>query len=626
MVALEAGNRVPADDRLLSAASLEVQESSLTGEAQPVAKSPSEDVDPDAPLSGPGDRGVHEHGRHPLPVGRARGPRSRRRPPGMIDKVIGLSLAQGGCTARGADDDSGGVGDNTEMKPARCGFYESHASLMEQWEGPAGVAFTMPAAGIVPVVVGRRAKIVCTLGPATASEEQVAALVEAGMDVARLNFSHGTHADHERAAERVRRAADRAGRPVGVLADLQGPKIRLGTFAGSPVEWRTGDRVTITTDDTRGTARRVSTTYRRLAEDVSVGDRLLVDDGNVGLVVVAVRGPDVVCEVTEGGPVSDHKGLSLPGIAVSEPALSGKDAEDLRFALGLGVDLVALSFVRSAADAGPVRAVLAERGSAVPVLAKLEKPEAVADLDTVLAAFDGIMVARGDLGVEMPLERVPLVQKRAVQACREAAKPAIVATQMLESMIEHPRPTRAEASDVANAVLDGADAVMLSGETSVGRHPVQAVATMARIVAEVEGDPAASVPPLRQDPVSPAGAIAGAAIDVAARTGAVALAAFTQTGDTARRLARHRARTPVVAFTPDAAVRGRLTLTWGVETHRTPAVVHTDDMVAAVQDALLSSGRGRPGDLVVVVAGSPPSVAGRTNLLRVHRLGEPAAG
>ena len=458
----------------------------------------------------------------------------------------------------------------------------------------------MPAAGIVPVVVGRRAKIVCTLGPATASEEQVAALVQAGMDVARLNFSHGTHADHERAAERVRRAADRAGRPVGVLADLQGPKIRLGTFADGPVEWRTGDRITITTDDTPGAARRVSTTYRRLAEDVSVGDRLLVDDGNVGLVVVAVRGPDVVCEVTEGGPVSDHKGLSLPGIAVSEPALSGKDAEDLRFALGLGVDLVALSFVRSAADAGPVRAVL--------------------------AAFDGIMVARGDLGVEMPLERVPLVQKRAVQACREAAKPAIVATQMLESMIDHPRPTRAEASDVANAVLDGADAVMLSGETSVGRHPMLAVATMARIVAEVEGDPAASVPPLRQDPVTPAGAIAGAAIDVAARTGAVALAAFTQTGDTARRLARHRARTPVVAFTPDPGVRGRLTLTWGVETLRTPAVVHTDDMVAAVQDALLSSGRGRPGDLVVVVAGSPPSVAGRTNLLRVHRLGEPAAG
>jgi len=474
--------------------------------------------------------------------------------------------------------------------------------------------------------MSRRAKIVCTLGPATASEERVAALVEAGMDVARLNFSHGTHAEHEQAVERVRSAAERAGRPVGLLADLQGPKMRLGRFADGPVEWRAGDRVTITTEDEPGTAQRVSTTYPRLADDVAPGDRLLVDDGNVGLVVVAVRGADVVCEVTEGGPVSDHKGLSLPGIAVSEPALSGKDAEDLRFALALGVDLVALSFVRSAADAGPVRAVLAEQGRTVPVLAKLEKPEAVDELDAVLAAFDGIMVARGDLGVEMPLERVPLVQKRAVQACREAAKPAIVATQMLESMIEHPRPTRAEASDVANAVLDGADAVMLSGETSIGRHPVQAVATMARIVTEVEDDPAAVVPPLRHDPVRPAEAIAAAAIDVAARTGAVALAAFTQTGDTARRLARHRARTPVIAFTPDPAVLGRLTLSWGVETHLTPVVEDTDDMVAAVQDALLSTGRGRPGDLVVVVAGSPPSVTGRTNLLRVHRLGEPAAG
>ena len=474
--------------------------------------------------------------------------------------------------------------------------------------------------------MGRRAKVVCTLGPATATDEQVAALVEAGMDVARLNFSHGTHADHEQAADRVRRAAERAGGPVGLLADLQGPKIRLGRFADGAVEWRAGDRVTITSADVPGTAQRVSTTYRRLAEDVSPGDRLLVDDGNVGLVVVAVRGPDVVCEVTQGGPVTDHKGLSLPGIAVTEPALSGKDADDLRFALGLGVDLVALSFVRSAADVEPIRAVLAERGATVPVLAKLEKPEAVAELDAVLAAFDGIMVARGDLGVEMPLERVPLVQKRAVQACREAAKPAIVATQMLESMIEHPRPTRAEASDVANAVLDGADALMLSGETSIGRHPVQAVTTMARIVAEVEDDPAAGLPSLRRDPVTTGEAIAAAAIDVAARTGAVALAAFTRTGETARRLARHRAHTPVVAFTPDPAVRGRLTLSWGVETHLTPTVVNTDDMVAAVQDALLSTGRARPGDLVVVVAGSPPGVAGRTNLLRVHRLGEPAAG
>jgi pyruvate kinase len=465
--------------------------------------------------------------------------------------------------------------------------------------------------------VARGAKIVCTLGPATATEDRVAALVGAGMDVARLNFSHGTHADHARTASLVRRAAAQAGRPVGLLADLQGPKIRLGRFAHPPVTWPDGATVTITTEDVLGTADRVSTTYGGLARDVRVGDRLLVDDGNVGLVVRAVRGADVVCEVTEGGVVSDHKGLSLPGVAVSEPALSGKDADDLRFALGLGVDLVALSFVRSPADAAPVRAILP---AGVPLLAKLEKPEAVADLDAVVEAFDGLMVARGDLGVEMPLELVPLVQKRAVQVCRERAKPVIVATQMLESMIEHSRPTRAEASDVANAVLDGADAVMLSGETSVGRHPVAAVATMARIVGAVEDDPAAAVPALRQEPAGTADAITRAAIDVATRVGAVALAAFTQTGATARRLSRHRCRLPLLAFSPDPAIRGRLTLSWGVETLATPPVADTDAMVAAVQDALLRTGRARTGDLVVLVAGTPPAVPGGTNLLRVHRL------
>jgi pyruvate kinase len=474
--------------------------------------------------------------------------------------------------------------------------------------------------------VTRRAKIVCTIGPASATEERLVALVEAGMDVARLNFSHGERSEHERVHELVRRASDRVGRAVGVLADLQGPKIRLGRFADGPVEWRTGDRVTITTEDVAGTAERVSTTYRGLADDVRPGDRLLVDDGNVALVVVAVDRPDVRCDVTEGGWVSDHKGLSLPGVSVSVPALSGKDAADLRFALGLRVDLIALSFVRSPADAGLVHAVMAEVGCRLPLLAKLEKPEAVADLDAVVEAFDGVMVARGDLGVEMPLEQVPLVQKRAVQRCRERAKPVIVATQMLESMIEHSRPTRAEASDVANAVLDGADAVMLSGETSVGRYPVQTVATMARIVTAVEDDPAASAPPLQNPPRTRGGAIAQAAIEVGTRLGASALVSFTQTGDTARRLARHHSRIPLLAFTPDPAVRSRLALSWGVETFITPTVAHTDEMVGAVQDAMLANGRGRPGDLVVIVAGSPPSTPGSTNMLRVHRLGDPATG
>jgi pyruvate kinase len=473
--------------------------------------------------------------------------------------------------------------------------------------------------------MGRRAKIVCTVGPATATEERLTALVEAGMDVARLNFSHGEQSEHERVYDLVRRASDQVGRAVAVLADLQGPKIRLGRFAAGPVLWRTGARVAITTEDVLGTADRVSTTYGRLADDVAPGDRLLVDDGKVGLVVVTVRGRDVLCDVTEGGMVSDHKGLSLPGVAVSVPPLSDKDSGDLRFALGLGVDLVALSFVRSPSDAGLVRAVMDEAGSRLPVLAKLEKPEAVADLDAVVDAFDGVMVARGDLGVEMPLEQVPLVQKRAVQICRERAKPVIVATQMLESMIEHSRPTRAEASDVANAVLDGTDAVMLSGETSIGRYPVQAVATMARIIDAVESDQGTSAPPLRIPPRTQGGAIALAAIEVGVRLGASALVSFTQTGDTARRLARHHSRIPLLAFTPDPAVRSRLALSWGVETYITPTVEHTDEMVGAVQDSMLATGRGRPGDLVVVVAGSPPSTPGSTNMLRVHRLGEPAA-
>jgi pyruvate kinase len=468
--------------------------------------------------------------------------------------------------------------------------------------------------------VPRRAKIVCTLGPATATEERVRGLVEAGMDVARLNFSHGTHAEHARAYRLVRETSDASGRSVGVIADLQGPKIRLGTFAGGSAEWANGDRVTITSEPAVGDAKRVSTTYRLLPEDVRPGDRLLVDDGNIALVVIAIDGTDVLCDVVEGGVVSDHKGLSLPGVAVSAPALSAKDAGDLRFALGLRVDLVALSFVREPADVTLVHGVMDEAGCRLPVLAKLEKPEAVERLDGVIGAFDGVMVARGDLGVEMPLEQVPLVQKRAIQACREVAKPVIVATQMLESMIEHSRPTRAEASDVANAVLDGADAVMLSGETSIGRYPVQAVATMARIIDTVESASTA-VPGLLHSPRTTGGAIARAAAEIGEVVGATALVAFTQTGDTVRRLSRHHCPIPLLAFTPEQSVRSQLSLTWGVETFITPPVQHTDEMVRQVDSAMLEHGRGERGDLVVIVAGSPPSTPGSTNLLRVHRLG-----
>src|SRR5919107_1735307 len=404
--------------------------------------------------------------------------------------------------------------------------------------------------------MSRRAKIVCTLGPATGTQENITALVEAGMDVARLNFSHGAYADHEKWYGMVREASDRTGHAVAILADLQGPKIRLGTFTDGPVHWATGSQICITVEDVEGTAQRVSTTYKGLASDVRVGDRLLVDDGKLALSVVGVEGPDVWCLVVEGGEVSNNKGLSLPGVAVSVPALSDKDEEDLRFALHMGVDFIALSFVRSPDDVELVRDIMRQEDVSVPVIAKLEKPEAVENLEAIVEAFDGIMVARGDLGVELALEQVPLVQKRAIQAARERNKPVIVATQMLESMITNSRPTRAEASDVANAVLDG-----------------------------------------------------------------TALASFTQTGDTARRLAALHPRQPLLAFTVDARVRSQLALSWGVETFIVPSVQHTDDMVAQVDFSLLSIGRLKVGDRVVVVAGSPPNTVGSTNLIRVHEVG-----
>ena len=462
----------------------------------------------------------------------------------------------------------------------------------------------------------------CTLGPATHSYEGVRGLVQAGMDVARLNFSHGAYAQHQEAYTWVRQASDESGRGVGVLADLQGPKIRLGTFAAGPVVWATGETVTITTDEVAGTHDRVGTTYAGLAGDVGVGDRLLVDDGRVGLRVVSVDGPDVRLLVTEGGPVSNNKGLSLPGIGVSVPALSEKDEQDLRFALGLRVDMIALSFVRTAADIVRVHEIMDELGARMPVLAKIEKPQAVDNLLEIVDAFDGLMVARGDLGVEMPLERVPLVQKRCVQAAREKAKPVIVATQMLESMIGASRPTRAEASDVANAVLDGADAVMLSGETSVGQYPVEAVATMARIVVAAEED-LTRVPRVLAEPTSISGAIARAAAEVGRTVGASALVAFTQSGDTARLLAEHRSPIPLLAFTPVPEVRSQLTLTWGVETFLVPPVEHTDEMVRQVDSAMLGLGRMEQGEYVTIVAGSPPSTSGSTNAMRVHRLGSP---
>ena len=478
---------------------------------------------------------------------------------------------------------------------------------------PAGLG--APPAGEAP-----RAKIVCTLGPATESPATIAALVEAGMDVARLNFSHGTHAGHAAMLHAVREAARASGRAVAVLADLQGPKIRLGTFAGGSAALEAGAPFTLWTAPRPGDVSGVSTSWPDLAHDLRPGDTLLVDDGRIRLTVEQVAAEAIRCRVIEGGVVSDHKGLNLPGVRISAPALTAKDEDDLRFALQLDVDLIALSFVRSPEHAAAVRQVMEPLGVTRPVIAKLEKPEAVHDLERIVEAFDGIMVARGDLGVELPLEQVPLVQKQALRLARVHAKPAIVATQMLESMVEQPRPTRAEVSDVANAVLDGADALMLSAETSVGRHAVAAVATMRRVITaaetmhlEIPAHPSPSADATR--------ALASAAARVASETAAIALVAFTRSGATARALAAERPDAPLLAFTTEESVRRQLAVSWGIESFTMPAVDHTDQMVAQVDAAMRTLHRGRAGDRVVMLAGTPPNVAGSTNMLRVHQLG-----
>jgi len=469
--------------------------------------------------------------------------------------------------------------------------------------------------------MSRRAKIVCTLGPATAAPETVRRLVAAGMDIARLNLSHGTTDDHALACRHVREASDASRRAVGVLADLPGPKIRLDDFAGGAAVLESGAEFRITTEPVTGDARRASTSYAALARDVKPGDQVLIDDGNVALEVVSTDGREVVTRVVQGGRVSDHKGINLPGVKVSAPTLDAHNRELLRFALGLGVDWVAMSFVRSAADAADARAVMEEVGRSVPLIAKIEKPEAVDDLDAIVETFDGLMVARGDLGVEMPLERVPLTQKRAVQLGREHGRPVIVATQMLESMIHAPRPTRAETSDVANAVFDGADALMLSGETSIGEHPVETVRTMARIICAAEEGGLDLLPPITGTPATRSDAIAAAAGRIATEIGAKALVGFTFSGATVRRLASHRSRTPLLAFTTEACVRSRLALVWGVETFVVQKLDSLDEMFALVDRSMLELGRGERDDFVVIVAGMPSWRRGSTNTIRVHKLG-----
>ncbi len=468
----------------------------------------------------------------------------------------------------------------------------------------------------------RRAKIVCTIGPATESAEQIQALVDAGMDVARLNRSHGATEVHERVYKNVRAAAKASGRSVAVLVDLQGPKIRLGRFVETKHELAIGDVFTITTDDVPGTKDLVSTTHMGLPNDARVGDPILIDDGRVLVRVTAVDGPRVVTRVEVAGPVSNNKGLNLPGVAVSVPAMSEKDETDLRWGLRIGADLIALSFVRSAADYDDVRRIMEEEGRIIPVIAKIEKPQAVENLAEIVEAFDGIMVARGDLGVEMPLEQVPLVQKRAIELARRSAKPVIVATQVLESMISAPRPTRAEASDCANAVLDGADAVMLSGETAMGDFPIEAVRTMARIIENTEEFGAERIAPLGSSPHTRGGAITRAAAEIGETLDVKYLVTFTQSGDSARRMSRLRSAIPLLAFTPVTTVRNMLSLSWGVQSYEVPSVADTDAMVTQVDQTLRANGLAEIGDYVVIVSGAPVGIPGTTNSILVHKVGE----
>ena len=472
----------------------------------------------------------------------------------------------------------------------------------------------------------RRAKIVCTIGPAVQSSEKIASLISAGMNVARLNLSHGSYEEHKARFDQVRQAAANAGKPVAILVDLQGPKIRLARFTAGPHDLARGDIFTITTDDVEGTRERVGTTYKGLPGDCKSGDRILIDDGKVTLEVIKVKGNDVETIVIEPGQVSNNKGLNLPGVAVSVPALSEKDIEDLKWGLEVGADFIALSFVRSAKDILDVHRIMDKVGKRIPIIAKIEKPQAVENLEEIVDVFDGIMVARGDLGVELPIEDVPMVQKRCITLARESAKPVIVATQMLDSMITNSRPTRAEVTDCANAVLDGADALMLSGETSVGDFPIEAVQTMARIIEKTESDALHLIPALKHNPRTKGGAITKATVDVGQIIGAKYLVAFTQSGDSARRMSRLRSAIPIIACTPDSGTYNQLSLSWGIESLIVTVVTTTDQMVKQVDSILLESSRVNEGEQVMIVAGSPPGIPGSTNAMRVHRIGDAVGG
>jgi pyruvate kinase len=469
--------------------------------------------------------------------------------------------------------------------------------------------------------LSRRAKIICTIGPACNSEAAMRDLLRLGMDVARLNFSHGTHEDHAHNIQRLRRAAEREGRTVCILQDLQGPKIRTGLLEGhAPVLLKTGSVVTITPQDVPGTATRISTTFPDLARELSPGARILLSDGLIELRVRGSRGRDIQCDVINGGLLGEHKGINLPGVALSIPALTEKDRKDLEFGLKHGVDAVAFSFVRTAADIQLGKQIIAAHRSDIPVIAKLEKPQAIDHLEEILEAADGVMVARGDLGVEMAPEKIPVIQKHIIRRAAAWRKPVITATQMLESMVENPRPTRAEASDVANAIFDGSDSVMLSAETATGKYPRESVSIMARIVVEAESSMNDRIQFRRRGEhrgLSVAETICESIAHSAEDLPMGAIAVFTETGNTARMLSKHRPRTPIFAFTAVEPVVHRLNLYWGVHPVRCRQAHSAEQMVTMAEQHLLRQQQLKPGDVLGVVAGTRQT-SGSTNFMRLH--------
>jgi pyruvate kinase len=468
----------------------------------------------------------------------------------------------------------------------------------------------------------RHSKIVCTIGPASRSPKIIDRLLQAGMDVARLNFSHGTHADHAQSIAMIRAAAIKRQKPIAILADLQGPKIRTGPLAGaSPVLLRAGQKFVITTARVLGDSTRVSTVFRPLPREVHRGDRILLSDGLIELRVEQVRGQEVICQVVNGGALGEHKGINLPGIQLRVPALTPKDRTDLVFALKHGVNYIAVSFVRRPEDVVLAKTLVRRAGKDTPVVAKLEKPEAIENLDAILRVADGVMVARGDLGVEMSPERVPVVQKMIINRARQARRPVITATQMLESMTENPRPTRAEASDVANAIFDGSDAVMLSAETASGKYPVESVSMMARIIEDAEASVAEFPRPAPQEKLKVAETVAELVCHASRELHMKLIAVFTHSGFTARLVSRYRPLVPIVAFSPDADIRRRMALIWGVCPRNIPDVRKIDGLAEVAEKRLLEERLVRKGDVIGIVAGMPMGIRGTTNFMKFHVIG-----